>query len=596
MMQGITTLPGAQQPQQAPGQAAPFRAMPVPQGKTPGIAQTPALSQQSTDALLAMYRNPKLLEGTPYSLYGVIGALSQQLKAKAAAEAAKNNAAMAAYGQQVQQPPVAEGLAQQVAMRAHPTQMARHGGIMHGYSGGGAVAFQSGGALLPRMSGETDEAYAKRMASMPQQPGETDMQYQRRIYSAASRQQDIAPLFETVPDPRARMRRVEQSMPAAETPAGRTYQRGIEQVLKTASRPDTGSQRMGAPAPAAAPAPAKPDRLSEIEKEYEAASQGLQALLGRQGQVDPELARLRQAAYESAQGITERRERDRLAALETAQKAARAPLLENQEALLRMAASLGGAKRFGEGLSRAAGAAGEIRGEQRKALEAAQKVSREEQNAIDQLNQALAEKRVADRSGDVDRQRQAELAVAQAKMNLADKRLGVQKERGTEEDRAAQREIQRGQLRVAERRAVAEEKQIGRDPQDIQIMRALNIPLTPEGYKQYADIAKGYGARTEMNKARLDQRRAELATKEPAYQMARMAYAYATTDEARAKAMETMRRLEELNGIVDEAGAPSVKQPTTSGVARPTTQAEFNALSKGARYINPADGKEYVKN
>lgn len=33
-----------------------------------------------------------------------------------------------------------------------------------------------------------------------------------------------------------------------------------------------------------------------------------------------------------------------------------------------------------------------------------------------------------------------------------------------------------------------------------------------------------------------------------------------------------------------------------SQVARPTTQAAFDALPKGARYINPADGKEYTKN
>ena len=32
------------------------------------------------------------------------------------------------------------------------------------------------------------------------------------------------------------------------------------------------------------------------------------------------------------------------------------------------------------------------------------------------------------------------------------------------------------------------------------------------------------------------------------------------------------------------------------GVVTPKSQAEFNALPKGARYINPADGKEYIKN
>jgi hypothetical protein len=41
-------------------------------------------------------------------------------------------------------------------------------------------------------------------------------------------------------------------------------------------------------------------------------------------------------------------------------------------------------------------------------------------------------------------------------------------------------------------------------------------------------------------------------------------------------------------------GAPTVAP--TGGVVTPKSQAEFNALPKGARYINPADGKEYIKN
>jgi hypothetical protein len=37
-------------------------------------------------------------------------------------------------------------------------------------------------------------------------------------------------------------------------------------------------------------------------------------------------------------------------------------------------------------------------------------------------------------------------------------------------------------------------------------------------------------------------------------------------------------------------------QVAPSGVAKPTTQAEFDAIPKGSRYINPSDGKEYIKN
>jgi hypothetical protein len=31
-------------------------------------------------------------------------------------------------------------------------------------------------------------------------------------------------------------------------------------------------------------------------------------------------------------------------------------------------------------------------------------------------------------------------------------------------------------------------------------------------------------------------------------------------------------------------------------VAQPKSQADFNKLPKGARYVNPADGRVYVKN
>jgi hypothetical protein len=66
------------------------------------------------------------------------------------------------------------------------------------------------------------------------------------------------------------------------------------------------------------------------------------------------------------------------------------------------------------------------------------------------------------------------------------------------------------------------------------------------------------------------------------------------------KTEEEKRRiaLERLTG-----GAPTpIPSPSPApvaapgGVAKPTTQAQFDALPKGARYINPSDGKEYTKN
>ena len=44
------------------------------------------------------------------------------------------------------------------------------------------------------------------------------------------------------------------------------------------------------------------------------------------------------------------------------------------------------------------------------------------------------------------------------------------------------------------------------------------------------------------------------------------------------------------------AGSKGQSAPPTAGVARPTTQAEFDKLPKGTRFINPADGRELIKN
>ena len=37
-------------------------------------------------------------------------------------------------------------------------------------------------------------------------------------------------------------------------------------------------------------------------------------------------------------------------------------------------------------------------------------------------------------------------------------------------------------------------------------------------------------------------------------------------------------------------------KPLTGAVAKPTSRAEFDKLPKGAKYVNPADGKTYIKN
>jgi hypothetical protein len=227
-----------------------------------------------------------------------------------------------------------------------------------------------------------------------------------------------------------------------------------------------------------------PDTLSDIESKGIAGIRGVQDVYRQQGTTDPELMKLREAAYKSSQDIAARRERDRQAALQAAQAASADPT----DLLLAMAGSAAGGKTALDVLSGAAKGAGTARAAKRAELQKAQAVSSQEQKAIEDLNQALAEKRVADRSGDVNLQRQADIKVAEAQLKITDLRSGIEKERATQLDRAEQRDIQRGQLAVAERQARLAAAQAGREPEKIRMMRTLGIPITEAGFKTFVEI------------------------------------------------------------------------------------------------------------
>jgi hypothetical protein len=158
--------------------------------------------------------------------------------------------------------------------------------------------------------------------------------------------------------------------------------------------------------------------------------------LRKQGESDPELMKLREAAYKSSQDIAARRERDRQAMLESGQKQ-----YDDITDLLIGAAGGARGKTFGDVLSGAVGGAGTARTAKRAEFQKVKEAARQEQNAIDNLNQALADKRVADRSGDVDKRREADRKVAEAELKVTDLRSGIQEKRATEADRVEQRRL-----------------------------------------------------------------------------------------------------------------------------------------------------------
>jgi len=138
MQQGLMSLPGAGQ-EQAPGQAAPMAALPQQQPRTPA-AMTGRLEGLPPQQLMMMFTNPA--DTTPK--WAVVTAYAKAIEQQRMMDAARGQSAMQQGQAQMGQPPVAA----QVMMQP-PTQTARHGGIMQGYSGGGAVAFQAGGFIDP---------------------------------------------------------------------------------------------------------------------------------------------------------------------------------------------------------------------------------------------------------------------------------------------------------------------------------------------------------------------------------------------------------------------------------------------------------------
>jgi hypothetical protein len=345
--------------------------------------------------------------------------------------------------------------------------MAAYGGEMHGYAGGGAVVFDRGGnpeieqilkkSPMMRTPEENEKLRAagiglERRQSAPEGSGvdrvnrylkgifgdPTPVSYSSGIDEVLAAEKARTPTAMTAQQMEAAM----QSAPAAAPrPPGVT-------------RPGTGiAQGQNRPQnrPPAAPAAAlgqglgsfveqtgtpAPDKWAEIEAGGIAGVKALQDILRKQGESDPELMKLREAAYKSSQDIAARRERDRQAMLESGQKQ-----YDDITDLLIGAAGGARGKTFGDVLSGAVGGAGTARTAKRAEFQKVKEAARQEQNAIDNLNQALADKRVADRSGDVDKRREADRKVAEAELKVTDLRSGIQEKRATEADRVEQRRL-----------------------------------------------------------------------------------------------------------------------------------------------------------
>jgi hypothetical protein len=245
--------------------------------------------------------------------------------------------------------------------------------------------------------------------------------------------------------------------------------------------------------------------------------------------------------------------------------------------------------RFGEAMRTGAEAA--IRGE--KATEAA--VERLNELKFDIQNLAAKERRLLDKArfdiangkfDNVEKELQeAEKLRQQRELKQVDYRRQMAMEYGRSERAAETEETRRrGQdMRLQGIRERLERAQSTGTAKGARVQRTITGPdggvvlIMSDGTQVATGITSGEFNRTV---ARLI---TDMARRDPAF-------AELPEAEKRTKA------LERLTGSPTGAAAAPAPTAAPGGVAKPTTQAQFDALPKGARYINPSDGKEYTKN
>jgi hypothetical protein len=530
--QGIrSVMPQGMAPGQAPmpGMAQPMPGMmPPQQGPKAGLtAFVPSLVGLEIPQMMQIFGDPS----SQIPKNRVLAAIVEKQKQMAAQNAVRNQMAMSQGQQAAQQPSVAAQVMQAAQQMPQAPVMAAHGGLMQGYAGGGAVAFQTGtsprGLPFPASPSRIDMGgdvpiYAP---GSDREPGETEAEYLARKQKEAAEADEVSNrplrrlyryLAEKIrePSPVAQMRAPAAqaaALPAAAQPTDtsklfafgppETPMMPVPEIQIAPSRAasgagSTGTQRQQQQRPqvtpglsglAEQPPTPAPNPLNEIEAEARTQSEGLQKLLASQAQVDPRIVAARKEAAELAQRGIGEREKRAAGALEAAGRPLSQNLFDNQEALFRMLGAMKGGKRIGDAFSSIGQEAGNIRGEQRKALETAQRENRLEQNALDQLRQAQADLRLAQETNDVTGERAAALKVEEAKANLINTRLNIQEKRATEADRAEQRRLtERGQnlqqqtareqmanaLKVAQTRGALAGEKGALTPRDIARFRA----------------------------------------------------------------------------------------------------------------------------
>jgi hypothetical protein len=527
-----------------------------------------------------------------------------------------------------------------MAAVAQTPVMAAYGGEMHGYAGGGAVAFDRGGDVQHFSDGSNENGIQSFMSRFPKDSG-ARMLYEwikagrppleKPILDALfQKEQEVA---ESTTDTGDEMSRMLGRAPAPVPVSMRDTRGATPETVAAARNLGIGQPQQRQEAAQAAPAAAEPGIAGLMGPMIEPER------LAMRGAVDERQAAIRNAAktpedvLKARGGIdalmkeivdARRAEEQRLMThsdkrLEEARARAAQSPLSDITFLGQMLEGMRGTKRFGDALAGAASGAGRAQTARSQALQAAEEkydLSRRDIFNLAnlrqqvQLDQAkLAEARA---TGDADRANKAALELAQSKEALAKFEMDVSnksREFGLEERKLTQQgQISREQMQSQERIAAANRAASAAlrnlpGPEQQMVERAIKSLMDANpgmAYHEAYDKARGAGRpdRTVLN---YDQAAGNvdkfLDTQAGMMEMSAIKRRAKDAGQPEPsnydiRNMLIQRELQSAGSRFAGQGSPA----PTGGVVTPKSQAEFNALPKGARYINPADGKEYIKN
>lgn len=615
-----------------PGQANSMPGMQPPMGgPSAGVVDLVGPLKNLPEQVLTMeLLNPQ----SKLEKYAVLAALDQKNRERKTMQAVQNMQAMQQNAQMQGQGTIAQQVAQEAQEEPEDMQepvMAALGGLMRSYAGGGIVAFTNGGnvenpeLILPQQIIAEPTITPKRRKPRPDevQAIVDEMRRQGKTIGLSTIKdieegkitiEDVAPgvNFPVVPPQAAinleEMKRVREATQRGPTfdirdaagaipqlqaqlqRVGPSERRAIEQQLEILRQRAATEPRPTSAVPTAAPIR---DRSMEIASESVAAPVPAPAPMVQQG-----------ISITSGIPAALRERFEQRMQEETPKPASLTAAERGLDALLQ--ARIAQEERFGrEGLE-----------ETRRAAEQALTRSKDF-GARDWFEIAAS----------IDPRRGYELGSLGKGLSGVMGRQEQAREAARKELTAAQREQRQIDNRVAELRILAQQEQLARERgefdraekiKDRRFTLEKELALLERGYeKEAADVAiRGKTAEAQMLQATKPsdlQEKVNLLKTDPAT-FNRLIPQKEKTDLIDYLKLQSQNLVGQLEGLITpQQRAPIEAQlnqinralaaitgvgdvaPAT-GAVKPKSQAEFDALPKGARYINPSDGKEYIKN